>query len=114
MENISLNDFNNSTYISNNDSHLNKYICIFLIVPAYFICKKIKDILKIDNNYINNKFFKTKLIKDVYNTECSICLQYFIENEKVIQLSCKHMFHKPCIDEWININRTCPSCRTII
>lgn len=46
--------------------------------------------------------------------ECAVCLCEFERGEEVRELpSCRHVFHKDCIDGWILHNhRTCPLCRT--
>ena len=43
---------------------------------------------------------------------CSICLES--HNNKSIQLSCGHIYHKRCIDEWSKIRPLCPMCRKIV
>ena len=51
--------------------------------------------------------------------ECQICL-IEMEQSSVLKLSCRHYFHKRCIEEWIDCQQkkglcsTCPSCRQII
>ena len=49
------------------------------------------------------------------NTEvCSICLsEDDIDKHSTV---CNHIFHKKCIEEWINKyqNNECPTCRTIL
>lgn len=51
---------------------------------------------------------------------CNICLQKIYPNEKIIKLSCNHIFHDDCLCDWIktlnlyNSNKkkfTCPNCR---
>jgi len=44
--------------------------------------------------------------------ECSICLEIFTNDEKIIKLNCDHIFHLDCIKLWIENNDTCPLCRT--
>lgn len=40
---------------------------------------------------------------------CAICLD---DNEEPYQrLSCQHIFHKACLDRWLDVNPTCPLCR---
>jgi hypothetical protein len=42
---------------------------------------------------------------------CSICLSEYEMNDRLKTLPCSHEFHKACIDPWLRINRTCPTCR---
>jgi hypothetical protein len=46
--------------------------------------------------------------KKEINGECIIC---FSDNTKIIELLCKHAFHKECIEIWFHTSRTCPICR---
>ncbi|EEF32338.1 probable E3 ubiquitin-protein ligase XERICO [Ricinus communis] len=47
--------------------------------------------------------------------ECCVCLCGFEEDEEVSELSCKHFFHKGCLDKWFdNKHSTCPLCRSIL
>ncbi|XP_015123349.1 E3 ubiquitin-protein ligase RNF126 [Diachasma alloeum] len=43
--------------------------------------------------------------------QCSICWEDFILSESVRQLSCKHLYHTPCIVPWLELHGTCPICR---
>lgn len=46
--------------------------------------------------------------------ECCVCLCGFQGSEEVSELSCKHFFHKACLDKWFhNRHSTCPLCRSI-
>jgi len=57
--------------------------------------------------------------KCIPTEECTICMTVPKPNEKIIQLECKHYFHKPCLKRWINTSIkddytfTCPTCRAI-
>jgi hypothetical protein len=42
---------------------------------------------------------------------CTICTEDFVENDKVSQLLCNHIFHHSCIQEWCHYKDTCPVCR---
>jgi hypothetical protein len=43
---------------------------------------------------------------------CSVCLQDFQLGETVRSLPhCHHMFHLPCIDNWLFRHGSCPMCR---
>ena len=43
---------------------------------------------------------------------CPICLSNFEAEDNLRVLRCRHHFHKSCVDEWLAVNSTCPSCRS--
>ena len=46
--------------------------------------------------------------------ECCVCLCRFEAEEEVSELSCKHFFHKGCLEKWFdNKHTTCPICRSM-
>ncbi|KAL0587322.1 hypothetical protein ABG067_002938 [Albugo candida] len=49
-----------------------------------------------------------------YDPSCCICLCDFKLNEKIRLLPCDHHFHSDCVDEWLSLNATCPTCRITI
>ncbi|KAF6159645.1 hypothetical protein GIB67_034607 [Kingdonia uniflora] len=52
----------------------------------------------------------------VEEAECSVCLADLTKRAKVRGLkNCPHVFHKRCLDKWINTGKTtCPYCRTAL
>ncbi|ESQ37035.1 hypothetical protein EUTSA_v10002694mg [Eutrema salsugineum] len=47
------------------------------------------------------------------DNECSVCLSKFEEDSEINKLKCGHLFHKTCLEKWIDYwNITCPLCRT--
>jgi len=52
-----------------------------------------------------------KFTNDLNHKNCSICLDEFNENELLFQLICNHYYHKKCINDWLQKNRSCPLCR---
>eukprot|EP00741_Cyanophora_paradoxa_P004623 tig00000821_g4487.t1 len=42
--------------------------------------------------------------------ECSVCLSEWRAGERLKILPCIHTFHVKCIERWLQINLTCPSC----
>lgn len=46
-----------------------------------------------------------------HHESCSICLVHFSPQEEVHPLSCGHVFHENCIQEWFKDRDTCPMCR---
>ena len=45
---------------------------------------------------------------------CPMCMDIFEEDEKIMQVTCKHIFHNDCVKEWLKMSNTCPKCRFII
>ena len=42
---------------------------------------------------------------------CPICLSDYLEDEEVMRLPCKHLFHSKCIQEWLELSQLCAICR---
>lgn len=49
--------------------------------------------------------FKVYDVQTLKDSECSICLLRYKNNEELCQLDCKHIFHSKCFKEW---NKDCP------
>ena len=45
---------------------------------------------------------------------CPVCLNDMDVGDEVRNLPCKHIFHKDCVDEWLRVNASCPTCRSSI
>lgn len=43
--------------------------------------------------------------------ECSICQDNLEDHHSVILLSCGHLFHYSCLNEWVSRAQMCPICR---
>ncbi|KAM8732804.1 E3 ubiquitin-protein ligase RNF130 isoform 2-T2 [Acanthopagrus schlegelii] len=42
---------------------------------------------------------------------CAVCIEAYQLNDVVRILPCKHVFHKMCVDPWLNEHCTCPMCK---
>ncbi|CAL1601091.1 unnamed protein product [Knipowitschia caucasica] len=42
---------------------------------------------------------------------CAVCIEGYKPNDVVRVLPCKHVFHKHCVDPWLQDHRTCPMCK---
>jgi hypothetical protein len=51
------------------------------------------------------------IIKPITNL-CSICLDYINNDSET--LKCNHIYHRSCINRWLEINNTCPYCRECV
>ena len=43
--------------------------------------------------------------------QCVICLENMDDKQTLLLLECTHIYHKECIDDWLNKSQTCPMCR---
>ncbi|XP_077224194.1 uncharacterized protein LOC143857634 [Tasmannia lanceolata] len=47
--------------------------------------------------------------------ECAVCISKLEEGDEVRELQCKHLFHKDCLDRWVEYKlATCPLCRSFM
>ncbi|KAF8096272.1 hypothetical protein N665_0313s0038 [Sinapis alba] len=46
-------------------------------------------------------------------SDCIVCLSTLKRGEEVRKLDCRHVFHKQCLEGWIeHLNFNCPLCRS--
>lgn len=45
------------------------------------------------------------------SSQCAVCLENISPIHRV-NLGCGHPFHKKCIDLWLNMRTTCPTCKS--
>ena len=55
--------------------------------------------------------FNNNVSDELLLDECSICLEKYNYNDKIIKLNCNHVYHKKCLKLWFNKGKTCPICR---
>ncbi|TPX37966.1 hypothetical protein SmJEL517_g00256 [Synchytrium microbalum] len=48
-------------------------------------------------------------VKVAAGTTCAICVDTF--EKSAVELPCKHLFHRDCVNPWLAIHNTCPMCR---
>ncbi|KAG8771424.1 hypothetical protein FRC12_003622 [Ceratobasidium sp. 428] len=59
------------------------------------------------------EFAKDGGVTENCTERCLICLDDYADEEDLRIMSCKHMFHKDCVDRWMETGRNnCPACRT--
>ena len=126
--NEDINKYNNS--ILNNESKLDEYFAIQAVEQQILdeICPNpdsmtYEQLLKMEENMGNvNKglskekikklpiiLFKKNIFKD--EDKCVICQEDYIENEKILKLTCGHIFHNNCIENWLIKEKKCPFCK---
>ena len=45
------------------------------------------------------------------NETCVFCMEEFGEDDRVVSLSCKHIYHPRVIRAWLSTSQSCPLCR---
>ena len=65
----------------------------------------------VDRVTCTSQFFLCSLTHRFF--QCLICLEEYHQEEDLRLLSCRHVFHKDCVDRWLETGRNnCPACRT--
>ncbi|XP_068663537.1 E3 ubiquitin-protein ligase AIP2-like [Aristolochia californica] len=44
-------------------------------------------------------------------TECAVCRENLVIDDKMQELPCKHLFHPNCLKPWLDEHNSCPICR---
>ena len=78
--------------------------------------KKIENLFAEGGELEPKKFLKE--YEQKYSNNCTICLEQFIEEQSIINLTpCHHIFHKECLHKWLcdNLDHPkCPNCNHIL
>ncbi|RZB89592.1 E3 ubiquitin ligase BIG BROTHER-related-like [Glycine soja] len=56
--------------------------------------------------------YKTGSDQHGSHDSCVICRVDYEDGESLTVLSCKHLYHPECINNWLKINKVCPVCST--
>lgn len=54
--------------------------------------------------------YKAQSNQDGNTEQCVICRLEYEDEETLTVLSCKHIYHSECINNWLQINKVCPIC----
>jgi hypothetical protein len=40
-----------------------------------------------------------------------VCLEALVDADEIRDLPCRHIYHRVCIDMWLEAHTTCPLCK---
>ncbi|KAG0728421.1 E3 ubiquitin-protein ligase RNF13 [Chionoecetes opilio] len=90
-------------------------IC-FIVMLSFMIVKCVRDYRRSRRHRLSSRSLKKLPIHkfkkgDPYEC-CAICLEDYVDNDKLRVLPCEHAYHSKCIDPWLTKNRrVCPVCK---
>jgi len=121
LDHVSTQDttYYNASLTSDSNSDVSEGLIIFIIFISFSssLFEMSRYMIK---SCLQNKRNKQLVIRRLTSVDeemgddCSICLDKYVKDDTLIELSCHHNFHEACILPWIKDNNTCPHCRRII
>ncbi|XP_055544945.1 E3 ubiquitin-protein ligase RNF13 [Wyeomyia smithii] len=88
----------------------------FIIMICFMIIRCIRERRRMLRHRLPSSVLKkipiVKFAKGMQYETCAICLDDYIDNERLRVLPCHHAYHVKCIDPWLTKNRrVCPICK---
>jgi hypothetical protein len=92
-----------------------------VVIRQHLIHNTLATILQSSINS-NNQILTADIIAQTieYNSnenlseQCSICLGDFYRTDILLQLTCKHIYHRECLLHWLQTHYRCPYCRFLV
>ena len=89
-------------------------LCDTEVFIIYDLLETLEDSTPIENKIPIN-IIDSSNICQIETENCGICLENISldTNGNIFQITdCKHLFHDYCLNKWLQINNSCPICRT--
>lgn len=88
----------------------------FIIMICFMIIRCIRERRRMLRHRLPNSVLRkipiVKFAKGMQYDTCAICLDDYVDNERLRVLPCHHAYHVKCIDPWLTKNRrVCPICK---
>ena len=48
---------------------------------------------------------------EIKDEMCSVCQYDFLPGERLRMMTCRHTFHRRCVDDWLKKEKVCPNCK---
>lgn len=93
-------------------------LCFIIMVwqVCFMVIRCIRERRRMLRHRLPNSVLKkipiVKFAKGMQYETCAICLDDYVDNERLRVLPCHHAYHVKCIDPWLTKNRrVCPICK---
>lgn len=88
----------------------------FIIMVCFMIIRCIRERRRMLRHRLPSSVLRkipiVKFAKGMQYDTCAICLDDYVDNERLRVLPCHHAYHVKCIDPWLTKNRrVCPICK---
>ncbi|XP_030476406.1 E3 ubiquitin-protein ligase RHA2A [Syzygium oleosum] len=82
-------------------------------VDAALIGSGLAGLIALADHLNQNRLSSRRCCAPAGRPDCVVCLSVLREGEQVRELGCRHVFHKACLDGWLqHLNFSCPLCRS--
>lgn len=103
------------TYKHDRDNNINNDQSFIVILAAisFLVIRFIYFYCTCNNKLKHNRYEKIIFDEEKeYYDSCTICLDDFDNNEKLLKLKCNHIYHEKCIKTWFKNKSNCPNCNS--
>jgi hypothetical protein len=104
----------NSEGAISNQNPFDMVLNMFIPLQTHIIQPQMEDVVvglhKADLDVLRVNLHRNFDNKDSCDT-CPICIEKFKEEDICRELKCHHLFHRDCVDHWLESNIKCPVCR---
>lgn len=68
----------------------------------------------IDKATTQDHYFEVDTQRHGSRTGCPICKENLMDGDSAVEISCGHVYHTYCLSRWLDVDQSCPMCRTTV
>ena len=121
---ITAHDFLNANNTNSGDAHTIMQIINYVPSNTMFSLTDVLNNNTFEDQHLTNNGLnqieidslpiRQHICTDDNDSDCLICKDNVVNLENIYSIPCGHVFHQPCLYDWLKIKKTCPMCRQLV